>query len=189
MAARTVSTEEALHVVIAMHRLLRRLRRAGDTGAVHPTQLIVLALLAQYGPLRIGELAGRVPCSQPTATTVVAGLQAAGLVDRRPDPTDGRASEVIVTEAGRRTLRSLAASEAEALATLLSTIPVDDLRLLLAATPVLSTLADLPAQPAVRRPDGRPDDRNGAAARLTGDDPGDRLGDVGAGPGTVRTGA
>jgi DNA-binding MarR family transcriptional regulator len=147
MAARTMSTEEALQVVIAMHRLLRRLRRAGDTSAVHPTQLIVLALLHQHGPLRIGELAGRVPCSQPTATTAVAGLQAAGLVNREPDPTDGRATHVVATEAGRRTLRSFRHSEAEALATLLSTIPADDLRLLLAAAPVLSTLADLPVQP------------------------------------------
>lgn len=142
-----MSTEEALHVVIAMHRLLRRLRRAGDTSAVHPTQLIVLALLNQHGPLRIGELAGRVPCSQPTATTAVAGLQAAGLVNREPDPTDGRATHVVATEAGRRTLQSFRHSEAEALATLLSTIPADDLRLLLAAAPVLSTLADLPVQP------------------------------------------
>ncbi|MCW2943906.1 MAG: MarR family transcriptional regulator [Actinoallomurus sp.] len=142
-----MSTEEALHVVIAMHRLLRRLRRAGDTSAVHPTQLIVLALLNQHGPLRIGELAGRVPCSQPTATTAVAGLQAAGLVNREPDPTDGRATHVVATEAGRRTLQSFRHSEAEALTTLLSTIPADDLRLLLAAAPVLSTLADLPVQP------------------------------------------
>jgi len=69
MTARAVGADEALDVVIAMHRLMRRLRRAGHTGAVHPTQLIVLALLMQYGPLRIGELARRVPCSQPTATT------------------------------------------------------------------------------------------------------------------------
>ncbi|HEV7933785.1 MAG TPA: MarR family transcriptional regulator [Actinomadura sp.] len=166
MAARTVSTEEALQVVIAMHRLLRRLRRAGDTSAVHPTQLIVLALLDQHGPLRIGELAGRVPCSQPTATTVVAGLQRAGLVHREPDPTDGRAAQVVLTEAGRRTLQSFADSEAEALATLLSAIPADDLSLLLAAGPILGTLADLPAQAAVRRPDARPDDHSRAAAHL-----------------------
>ena len=69
MTARTVGADEALDIVIAMHRLMRRLRRAGHTGAVHPTQLIVLALLMQYGPLRVGELARRVPCSQPTATT------------------------------------------------------------------------------------------------------------------------
>jgi DNA-binding MarR family transcriptional regulator len=145
MNARAVGAEEALDVVIAMHRLTRRLRRVGHTGSVHPTQLIVLALLIQYGPLRIGEIARRVPCSQPTATTAVAGLLAAGFVDREPDPTDGRAIRVVVTQAGRDILQSFAHSEAEVLADLLSTIPADEARLLLAAAPVLSTLADLPA--------------------------------------------
>jgi DNA-binding MarR family transcriptional regulator len=160
MAARAVSAEEALDVVIAIHRLLRRLRRAGDTSAVHPTQLIVLALLTQYGPLRIGELAERVPCSQPTATTTVAGLQAAGLVDRVPDPTDGRATRVVATKAGRLMLQSFAHSEAEILAALMSAIPADDVRLLLSAAPILSTLADLPAQPAMPIPEPRSDDHS-----------------------------
>jgi DNA-binding MarR family transcriptional regulator len=149
MTARAVGADEALNVVIAMHRLMRRLRRAGHTGAVHPTQLIVLALLMQYGPLRIGELARRVPCSQPTATTAVAGLLAAGFVDRQPDPTDGRAIRVAATDAGRAILQSFAHSEAEVLASLMSAIPEDDARLLLTAAPVLSTLADLPAPPSL----------------------------------------
>ena len=147
MTARTVGADEALDIVIGMHRLMRRLRRAGHTGAVHPTQLIVLALLVQYGPLRVGELARRVPCSQPTATTVVAGLLRAGLVDREPDPTDGRAIRVAATDAGRAILQSVAHGEAEILAALMSTIPEDDARLLLTAAPVLGSLADLPAPP------------------------------------------
>jgi DNA-binding MarR family transcriptional regulator len=147
MTARAVGAEETLDVVIAMHRLMRRLRRVGHTSAVHPTQLIVLALLFQYGPLRIGELARRVPCSQPTATTAVAGLLAAGFVDREPDPTDGRATRVAATPAGQAILQSFTHSEAEVLAALMSTIPEEEARLLLAAAPVLSTLADLPAAP------------------------------------------
>jgi DNA-binding MarR family transcriptional regulator len=144
MTARAVSADDALDVVIAMHRLLRRLRRAGHTGAVHPTQLIVLALLNQYGPLRVGELASRVPCSQPTATTAVSGLLASGFVDREPDPTDGRATRVVATTAGREILRSFAHSEAEVLAALISALPEDDARLVLTAAPVLSALAELP---------------------------------------------
>jgi DNA-binding MarR family transcriptional regulator len=150
MNARAVGADEALDVVIAMHRLMRRLRRAGNAGAVHPTQLIVLALLNQYGPLRVGELARRIPCSQPTATTTVAGLLAAGFVDREPDPTDGRANRVAATEAGLSTLRSVAHGEAEVLAALMSTIPADDARAFLAAAPILSALADLPAPPSSR---------------------------------------
>jgi DNA-binding MarR family transcriptional regulator len=142
MSAGTMSTEEALQLVIAMHRLLRGLRRAADISTPHASQLIVLALLTQHGPLRVGELAGRIPCSQPTATLTVAGLQSAGLVTREPDPADGRASRVLITEHGRRTLRSLAEGEAEALTALLSTVDEDDLRILRAAIPLLSGLAD-----------------------------------------------
>jgi DNA-binding MarR family transcriptional regulator len=142
MSAGTVSRQEALQLVIAMHRLLRGLRRASDIAAPHPTQFIVLALLGQHGPLRIGELAERLPCSQPTATTTVAGLQAAGLVSRQADPTDGRAARVLITEDGRRTLQSLAQGEAEALAALLSTVDEEELEILRAVIPLLSGLAD-----------------------------------------------
>ena len=142
MSAGTVSTQEALQLVIAMHRLLRGLRRAADIATPHATQFIVLALLAQHGPLRVGELAARIPCPQPTATITVAGLQTAGLVSREADPADGRAARVLITEDGRRTLQSRAQSEAEALAALLSTVGEEDLRILRAAIPLLSSLAD-----------------------------------------------
>lgn len=150
MTGQMVSAEETIDIVIAMHRLMRRLRRAGPDATVHPTQLIVLALLNQYGPLRIGEIARRVPCSQPTATTSVAGLLAAGFVDREADPLDGRATRVVATEPGRAVLRSYAHSEAESLAALMSTLPPEEARLLLAAAPVLSTLADLALPPGAR---------------------------------------
>ncbi|HEV7651962.1 MAG TPA: MarR family winged helix-turn-helix transcriptional regulator [Actinophytocola sp.] len=140
--ARTVGTEQALELVVAMHRLLRGLRRTADAAGLAPTQLIVLALLLQHGPSRIGELAGRVPCSQPTATVAVAGLQTAGLARREPDPTDGRATRVHVTDAGRAALYSVAHGEAETLASLLTSLPAADVDLLLAAAPLLANLAE-----------------------------------------------
>ena len=142
MGAETVSTREALQLVIAMHRLLRGLRRAADIAAPHATQIIVLGLLDQHGPLRVGELAARIPCPQPTATITVAGLQTAGLVTREADPADGRAARVRITEDGRRILHSAAQREAEALAALLSTVDEEVLRTLRAAIPLLSGLAE-----------------------------------------------
>jgi DNA-binding MarR family transcriptional regulator len=147
--AGTVSTQEALQLVIAMHRLLRFLRKAADIAAPHPTQFIVLDLLARHGSLRVGELAARIPCPQPTATITVAGLQTAGLVTRESDPADGRAARVLITEDGRRTLHSAAQREAEALAALLSTVDQEILRTLRAAIPLLSGLAE----DATRRPE------------------------------------
>src|SRR5258708_27968524 len=142
MSAGTVSTQESLQWVIARHRLVRGLRKAADFAAPHATQFIVLALLGQHGPLRVGELAARIPCPQPTATITVAGLQTAGLVTREADPADGRAARVLITEDGRRTLYSVAQREAEGLAALLSTVDEEDLRIVRAAIPLLSGLAE-----------------------------------------------
>ncbi|GAA5157157.1 hypothetical protein GCM10023321_34930 [Pseudonocardia eucalypti] len=137
-----VSAEETLPLVIALHRLLRGLRRASGDGATPPTQLIVLGLLTQHGPMRIGELAVRIPCSQPTATAVVATMRQNGLVSRAPDPNDGRGVYVAPTEEGLRTLRSVARGEAEVLAELLATVPPEDRTAVLDAAPVFLALAD-----------------------------------------------
>ena len=146
MSADTLSTSEALQLVVAMHRLLRGLRglhgKAG-VSAPHATQLIVLALLAQHGPLRVGELAARIPCPQPTATLTVSGLRAAGLVVKEADPDDGRAARVVITPEGRRALESVADGEARELSRLLETADDADLALLRAAVPLLSGLADI----------------------------------------------
>jgi DNA-binding MarR family transcriptional regulator len=138
----TVSPEQTLPLVIALHRLLRGLRRATGDGAAPPTQLIVLGLLNQHGPLRVGELAVRIPCSQPTATAVVAAMRENGLVRREPDPNDGRGVYVVPTEAGMRTLNSVAQGEAEVLAGLLASVPDTERNALLAAAPVFLALAD-----------------------------------------------
>jgi DNA-binding MarR family transcriptional regulator len=141
--ADTLSTSETLQLVVAMHRLLRGLRLKAGVSGPHTTQLIVLALLAQHGPLRVGELAARIPCPQPTATLTVSGLRATGLVTKETDPDDGRASRVIITPGGRLALESVAESEARELACLLESADDADLSLLRAAVPLLGGLADM----------------------------------------------
>ncbi|WP_019355706.1 MarR family winged helix-turn-helix transcriptional regulator [Streptomyces sp. AA1529] len=134
--------DAAFEMVLALHRVLRSLRRAGPTGGLQPTQLIVLALLTEAGPSRIGVIADRVPCSQPTATAAVAELQTAGLVRREPDPTDGRAARVAVTEEGFAALRGVAHGEAAVLLERLGALPDEDAERVLATAPLLRLLAD-----------------------------------------------
>ena len=76
--------------------------------------LIWLAVVVGYAwtvrtlarrPMSMGELADALDIEKPNATTVVAELEAAGLVQRRPHPTDGRAKLVDVTARGRRLAR------------------------------------------------------------------------------------
>ncbi|MEU5832726.1 MarR family transcriptional regulator [Streptomyces diacarni] len=134
--------DAAFDTVIALHRLLRSLRRTSPTGGLQPTQLIVLSMLTEAGPSRVGMIAERVPCSQPTATAVVAELETLGLVRREPDPTDGRATRVAVTEDGTGALRGVAHGEAEELLRRLGSLSDDEAARVLAAAPLLRRLAE-----------------------------------------------
>ncbi|MGY1782030.1 MarR family winged helix-turn-helix transcriptional regulator [Geodermatophilus sp. SYSU D01036] len=51
----------------------------------------LLALLADAGPLRASDLVARLGLDKSTVSRQVASLVALGMVDREPDPADGRA--------------------------------------------------------------------------------------------------
>ncbi|MFI0980402.1 MarR family winged helix-turn-helix transcriptional regulator [Streptomyces sp. NPDC021093] len=129
-------------LVVSLHRLMRSLRRAAPAGRLQPTQVIALSLLYEKSPARIGELAARVPCSQPTATAAIAALEARGLVRREPDPSDGRASSVRLTARGAEALSEVAIAEAEALAARLGTLDPEQARAVVSLAPLLRRLAE-----------------------------------------------
>ncbi|QUQ71459.1 MarR family winged helix-turn-helix transcriptional regulator [Kutzneria sp. CA-103260] len=137
-----VSRQQSLQLLISLHRLMRTIRQAAPTG-LYPTQLIVLSQLLQNGPMRVGELAVQVPCSQPTATTMVSTLEQMGLVAREPDPSDGRAIQVTLTDLGRDTIISLAHGEAEVIAQRLGELTPEEAAQVLAVQPLLDRLSGL----------------------------------------------
>lgn len=62
---------------------------------------VLIPLLEEDG-LRIGEIARRARLSKQTMTTMVRLCEREGLVERRPDPDDGRATRVHLTAKARR---------------------------------------------------------------------------------------
>jgi DNA-binding MarR family transcriptional regulator len=62
---------------------------------------VLLPLFEEDG-LRMGEVADRARLSKQTMTTMVRLAERDGLVERRPDPSDGRATRVHLTDKGRR---------------------------------------------------------------------------------------
>jgi DNA-binding MarR family transcriptional regulator len=62
---------------------------------------VLLPLFEQDG-LRMGEVASRARLSKQTITTMVRLAERDGLVERRQDPTDRRATRVHLTAKGRR---------------------------------------------------------------------------------------
>ncbi|HXV33344.1 MAG TPA: MarR family transcriptional regulator [Gaiellaceae bacterium] len=64
---------------------------------VSPSYGSALVPLFEEDGLRLGELARRARLSKQTMTELVRRLERDGLVERRPDPTDGRAALVFLT--------------------------------------------------------------------------------------------
>lgn len=64
-----------------------------------PTQAKALEELGE--PKTARELAAVLCCEPPNVTYVISKLEKQGMVVRRPDPADGRAKQLVLTEAGR----------------------------------------------------------------------------------------
>ena len=86
----------------------RRLRREFGAALVEadvtPSQARALRHVVQSGSMRPSVLAERLHIAARSATEVVDALEAAGLVERGPDPDDRRATLVRPTSAARAAL-------------------------------------------------------------------------------------
>ena len=101
----------------AFWAVARRLRDASqETLApwdITPAQLRALRVLSRHGVMRPSELSDRLRIAPRSATEVVDALEKRGLVERRPDPGDRRATLVEVTDDGSSVLDAVRGSEAE----------------------------------------------------------------------------
>jgi DNA-binding MarR family transcriptional regulator len=88
----------------AFWSVARQLRRAAVDSLsqwdISPSQARALRVLAHHDGARLSELAEHLHIAARSATEVVDGLEAKGLVQRRPDPHDRRATLVAPTGAG-----------------------------------------------------------------------------------------
>ena len=96
----------AVGLRLAVTRTARRLRQEAG-GGLSPTLAAALATVERHGPLTPSELATRERVQRPTATKLIARLEAEGLVARTADPVDRRSSLIAASEAGRVLLADL----------------------------------------------------------------------------------
>ena len=83
---------------------------------VTPAQARALGVLTRHGALRLGALSGHLHIAPRSATEVVDALETRGLVERRSDPADRRATLVAPTPRGEEVaagIRADRAAEAE----------------------------------------------------------------------------
>jgi len=98
----------------AFGAIARRLReKSAETLApwdITPAHLRALRTLARHGTMRLSELSDHLQIAPRSATEVADALQARGLVRRRDDPADRRATLVEVTEHGSDVLGQIRAT-------------------------------------------------------------------------------
>jgi len=83
------------------NELLSERFAAAGFGEVRPSYGSVLLPLFEEDGLRMGELARRARLSKQTMTDLVRRMERDGLVERRVDPRDGRASPIFLTARSR----------------------------------------------------------------------------------------
>lgn len=134
--ARRPPTTETLDAFFGLWRHLI------PTDGVSLTAGSTLGLLLRSGAQRLTALAEREAVSQPAMTGLVSRLQAAGLVERRADPSDGRAVLVELTAMGRALIQDRRARRAAALEELLDVLDPGERARFDAAIPALRRLVD-----------------------------------------------
>lgn len=103
--ANGASADEWAEVIEALYATLGHVRRLGTHGPVDPSGVFLLDMLRRCGPARPAELAARTGLDQSTISRKLRALESQGYLRRIPDPSDGRAWSVSVTDDGSQLLR------------------------------------------------------------------------------------
>ena len=130
----------ALRVSIGL--LLRRLRQGQAQGELTLPETSALVRLDRGGPATPGALAKLEQISPQSMGATLGALELRGLVERRPDPGDGRRAVMSLTEAGRQTLWQRRNASTRQLAKALAAgFTRSELEQLMTAAPLIERLA------------------------------------------------
>jgi len=114
-------------VVLALMTVGRLMRQHAAGEVLDPGSIWLLKSLHSRGNMRIRELADCVNLDASTVSRHVAQLTGLGLVERTPDPDDGRASLLAITADGGAQLEQAFERRRALLAQCLDAWPEDDL--------------------------------------------------------------
>lgn len=102
----------------------------------------MLVVLENAGPTNLAGLAERLAAITPsTATRMVDRLSASDMVERTPDPADGRVTKITATAAGRTIVREVNARRRADIARIVVAMPGGDQKALIATLRVFTEAA------------------------------------------------
>ena len=147
MATKTTDisiTDTAVHLRNAVVRTSRRLRQeaAAETGGLTPTSTATLSSIDRHGPLTPSELAEIERVKRPTMTRTLACLEREGLIERTPDPADGRSFLVAVNAAGHERMVRLRRRKSAYLARRLRELDPEEVEILARAADLLDRMRE-----------------------------------------------
>ncbi|MCU1477038.1 MAG: MarR family transcriptional regulator [Subtercola sp.] len=132
----------AERLTLVISRLSRRIRPVGDE--LSHGLLSALSSVKSAGPMRPSDLARLEHVAAPTMTRIVADLENRGLVERAPDPVDGRSFLLRATDRGMGAVADARSSRTARVLAMLAEQPDDELSLIAAALPALEEVAVSP---------------------------------------------
>lgn len=126
----------------AIGLLVRRVRAAAGAGELSLSESAVLGRLARGGPATTAELARAEAVKPQSMGTTLAALAARGLVERTPDPADGRRIFIRLTAQGAATRQRIREAKHSWLAQAVAELDPREQDLLFAAGEILKRLAE-----------------------------------------------
>jgi DNA-binding MarR family transcriptional regulator len=133
----------AVALLAGISVLVRRVRQVPAGGGLTMPERTALSRLDRLGPTTSSALAREVQITAQAMGATLSVLRDRGLVERRPDPDDGRRMVLMVTGAGSQALKDKRNARAELIAQVLAGgafTPIE-LAQLAAAAPLLERLA------------------------------------------------
>jgi DNA-binding MarR family transcriptional regulator len=136
-----LATRAGQDTVAAVGRLRRRIREVASPEDLTPPQISAVALLGRTGAATASALATAEGVRPQSMATTLAALDERGLVQRHPDPSDGRRVLVTLTAAGEAVFRGhRSARHAWLIETIRRELTPDEARTLIDAAALLDRI-------------------------------------------------
>ncbi len=136
--------QAATDLALALRLLVRRIRSAVPSAAheLSWTQMAVVKRLETEGPATTADLARAEAMKPQSMGTTIAALEALGVVERTPHPTDGRQMRIALTAKGTAMRRSALNAKRTWLAQAIAELGAADQKNLPALTALITRLAE-----------------------------------------------
>jgi DNA-binding MarR family transcriptional regulator len=124
-------------------QLTRRLRALSNTRELTWSQVAIMAKLEEAGPMTTADLARAEAVKPQSMGGTLAAMEAEGLVERQPHPSDGRQILYALTKEGLETRRKVSLAKRDWLLGAIAQLSPAEQKTLVAAVDIIRRLGDL----------------------------------------------